>query len=400
MYQMLSWRHPQYEGGGQEYGTGRRDNALKDLEDDIAEKESICSKAESLSRSRDFSSASKQMDELFAEWKNIFNWHTPKEKQLWERYSEARKTFYEQRERARTETACAKRGIIAEARSLASSNDWKNAGQRLKELMDQWKRVGSAGRNEDEILWQEFDAARKQFYERRSKHFEETENRFSKNKAEKQSLIAEARSVSQYSTDWKNTTDKLGEFMSKWKAVGSAGREYDERLWNEFCAIRQEFFDRKQAHYNEQKSTFMANAARKSNLVQEAASIAGRCDYSQQCTERMKDLDREWKSIGPAGKEQEQELWNSFMSAKDSFWSGKRSAGERRQMERKMKMQEAIGRKRASISNLEGQISNLRCKMLGMKNQEYINNMYGWIAEKEARIRELEMAIRDMESKL
>lgn len=65
-----------------------------------------------------------------------------------------------------------------------------------------------------------------------------------------------------------------------------------------------------------------------------------------------------------------------------------------------MKMQDAIGRKRAQIYNLEGQISNLRMKMMGMKNQEYINNMYGWISEKEAKIRELEMAIRDMESKL
>ena len=38
--------------------------------------------------------------------------------------------------------------------------------------------------------------------------------------------------------------------------------------------------------------------------------------------------------------------------------------------------------------------------MSNMRNQEYINNMYRWIDEKNSKIRELEMAIQDMESKL
>jgi len=38
--------------------------------------------------------------------------------------------------------------------------------------------------------------------------------------------------------------------------------------------------------------------------------------------------------------------------------------------------------------------------MSNMRNQEYINNMNRWIDEKNAKIRELEIAIQDMESKL
>ena len=38
--------------------------------------------------------------------------------------------------------------------------------------------------------------------------------------------------------------------------------------------------------------------------------------------------------------------------------------------------------------------------MSRMRNEEYINNMYRWIDEKKAKIRELEIAIQDMESKL
>ena len=93
-YQMLSWRHPAYEGGQQEYGRGRRSNALSDLESDISAKEAICSQAENLSLSQEWSSASSIFNQLFDEWKKVYNWGTPKEKQLWERFQAAKKTSF------------------------------------------------------------------------------------------------------------------------------------------------------------------------------------------------------------------------------------------------------------------------------------------------------------------
>ena len=61
----------------------------------------------------------------------------------------------------------------------------------------------------------------------------------------KQALISEARSVSQFSTDWKRTGDKLHELMDRWKEIGSVGKEYNDSLWNEFNSIRQDFFNRR-----------------------------------------------------------------------------------------------------------------------------------------------------------
>lgn len=399
-YQMLSWRHPAYEGGQQEYGRGRRSNALSDLESDISAKEAICSQAENLSLSQEWSTASSKLNQLFDEWKKVYNWGTPKEKQLWERFQAAKKSFYERRDNNRSKNKVAKQSIISEARSLSVSTDWKSAGQRMKELFDRWKGIGSAGKNDDEILWTDFNLARKTFYDQRSKHFSDLDEQRTKNKQIKQALISDARSVSQYSTDWKSTGDKLRELMDRWKAVGSAGKEYDDSLWSEFNGIRQNFFDRRHAYYEEQDRRFQENASQKSRIVQEASSIASRCDYSMQNTERMKELDREWKRIGSAGKANEDQLWSLFQSAKDSFWTGKRSFNEQRQQDWRRKLYDAISRKREHISNLERQISDLQYKMSGMRNQEYIDNMRRWIDEKEAKIRDLEMAIQDMQSKL
>ena len=399
-YQMLSWRHPAYEGGGQEYGTDGYDNALKDLENDISAKESICLEAKKLSHSQEWSTASSNFNQLFEKWKRIYNWGTPKEKRLWEDFQSSKNFFYEQRNKYRSQNKIAKQNIISEARSLSASTDWKSAGHRFKELFDKWKGIGSAGKNDDEILWADFNSARQTFYDRRSKHFSDLDEQRAKNKQIKQSLISDARSVSQYSTDWKNTGDKLRELMDRWKAVGSAGKEYDDSLWSEFNGIRQNFFDRRHTYYEEQDRRFQENASQKSRIVQEASSIASRCDYSMQNTERMKELDREWKSIGSAGKANEDQLWSLFQSAKDSFWTGKRAFNEQRQQDWRRKLYDAISRKREQISNLRRQISDLQYKMSGMRNQEYIDNMCRWIDEKEAKIRDLEIAIQDMENKL
>lgn len=398
-YQMLSWRHPIHEGGQQEYGRGRRSNALSDLESDIIEKEKICSQAKSLSLSNEWKTAAPKFKQLFNEWKKVYNWGTPKEKQLWEDFKAAKKTFYERRESNRSKNKVTKQSIISEARTLSASTDWKSTGQQFKKLFDRWKGIGSAGKD-DEILWIEFKSAQQTFYDRRSKYFSDLDKQRDKNRQMKQALISEARSVSQFSTDWKRTGDKLHELMDRWKEIGSVGKEYNDSLWNEFNSIRQDFFNRRRIYYEEQDRLFQENASRKGQIVQEAANIASSSDYSVQTTERMKELDREWRNIGSAGKINEHQLWNLFQSAKDSFWSGKRLYNERKQQEWRRKLYEAINRKRDQISNLERQISELQYKMSNMRNQEYINNMYRWIDEKNSKIRELEIAIQDMESKL
>ena len=400
VYQMLSWRHPSSEGGKQEYGYGRRNNALADLEADIASKESLCIQAENLSFSQDWGGTSAKYKQLSEEWKKIYNWHTPKEKQLWDRFQAAKKTFYGQRDKARAQKKQAKQAIIAEARSLSTSSDWKAASQRFKELMDNWKSIGSVGKPDEDSLWEEFNAARQAFNNRRTENANRVSAQFENNRRQKQALINEARSVAQCTSDWKASTNKLNDLMTRWKTIGSAGREHEDELWKEFNSIRHDFFESKHRHHEQQENRFLENARRKEQIVQEASGIASRCDYSSYNTERMKELDREWKEVGFAGKDKEDQLWNLFQKAKNSFWTGKRAYSAQRQQEYRIKLNEAINRKRMQISNLQSQIYNIENKMYSVRKQEYIDNMREWISEKEERIRELEIAIRDMESRL
>ena len=65
-------------------------------------------------------------------------------------------------------------------------------GDAYKALFDEWKQVGAAGRELDDQPWSRFNAARGTFNERRAKHFEEREQVWSANRAQKEELCAQA----------------------------------------------------------------------------------------------------------------------------------------------------------------------------------------------------------------
>jgi hypothetical protein len=400
LYQMLSWRHPQSEGGRQEYGRSRSNNALSDLEDDIREKQRLCSQAETIASSKDWKQGSQKLSAIMSEWKKLFNWNTPKEKELWKRFKSASDRYHRERNKERERNKSAKKAIISEASNIVYSNDWKQTSDKLKALFEKWKSIASAGKDDDDVLWSEFNLVRQVFFDRQKKHYQVQSEQLDKNRRLKNDLIAEARSVAQYSEKWKETSNALNILMERWKSIGSAGRDYEDKLWSDFNAVRHDFFSRRSHYYDELNRQYANNAVAKGRIATEALRIAQSMDYSPFHTERMKALDVEWKSIGSAGKDREESLWKIFRDAKDSFWSGKRAERERKQQEFRSKLYDAISRKQNQISNLENQISALRDKMYGLRNQKYIDNMCKWIFEKESKIRKLQSDIYEMESKL
>ena len=392
VYQMLSWHHPAYEGGQQEYGKGHSDNPLSDLESDIAAKENICSRAEELAQSDEWRSSANEMKQMYENWKNIDEWHTPKESELWKRFKEARTKFYDRRDKNWEANKAAKQALISEAAAISNSKEWKAAGEKMKELMDRWKTVGYAGPDCDNALWQAFSTERQVFYDRRSKHYEQLNAEHAVAKENKQTLIAEVRALSS-SEEWKTTSEKMKELMDQWKSAGSAGRKDDEILWEEFRDARQEFFDRKNAYFEARNKELAEKISAKNEIVQAALTIVSSSDYSNENADKMRALMDRWKEIGFCGKKDEEKLWQQFSEAKERFWEG-------RKKEHQSRLQDAVVRKQNQIADLYGQIDHLEGKMEYVMSQDHIDNMSKWIEEKREKIEKLEADVSDIESKL
>ena len=150
------------------------------------------------------------------------------------------------------EGEAAKLALVERAEALADSNKWKSTGEVMDELMQEWKCAGSAGREQDEALWQRFNEARRTFFARRNEYFAELKKNRAKAHDVKEALISRAEELAT-STDYEDTFTVMQALLEEWKQAGSAGRDIDDQLWERFHRARDPFFERRKAYLAEQR---------------------------------------------------------------------------------------------------------------------------------------------------
>jgi hypothetical protein len=129
------------------------------------------------------------------------------------------------------------------------------------------------------------------------------------------------------STDWKETTELLQELQRQWKQIGSAGRDYDEDLWLRFRIPQDIFFQRRKEYYEKLDQEREENRKKKEALCAKAEALSASMDWKA-TTEALQALMEQWKQIGYAGRDHEDDLWQRFKSALDIFYERRNSAYE------------------------------------------------------------------------
>ncbi len=159
-----------------------------------------------------------------------------------------------------------KEKIVAEAESLALSENWKVTGDRLKTLLDEWKSAPRLDKKVDTELWKRFSASRNKFDKRRRTHFAALEETTAKVSAAKKSLVEQASKLAT-STDWVATARAFKTLMDQWKAAGRGKPSEDAKLWAKFKASQDQFFTAKNADLEKREVSMVANLAKREELI-------------------------------------------------------------------------------------------------------------------------------------
>jgi hypothetical protein len=194
-----------------------------------------------------------------------------------------------------------KAALADEAEKLAGSSEWKAAGERLRNIGDDWKVLPKLERKVDDELWQRIAAARKRFAERRTTHFEALEEQRTVSKTRKEKLIKMAEELST-STDWKATAERFKGLMGDWKSAGRAPRDVEDALWASFKAAQDVFFTARNAQFAAQDEEFRANQKVKEEILTEAEAL----DFAaapEKATARLRELQERWEKAGKVPRE-------------------------------------------------------------------------------------------------
>src|SRR5262249_48456351 len=101
------------------------------------------------------------------------------------------------REHAREAARDVKERIVAEAERIAvEATHWKASGERMAQLLEEWKAAPHADRTVEAVLWKRLSAARNAFTKRRKAYFSNLETEREQVRARKEKLVEEAEALS------------------------------------------------------------------------------------------------------------------------------------------------------------------------------------------------------------
>ena len=134
----------------------------------------------------------------------------------------------------------------------------------------------------------------------------------------KEALIERAKELAD-STDWRKTTDEQRTLMEQWRAAGYAGKELNDKLWDEFRAARDTFFTRRDEHYTELRAEQAKVVEAKKQIIEEAKQLTADVQNWVRTSDALNALMDRWKAAGNAGRDNEHALWEEFNGIRRDF---------------------------------------------------------------------------------
>ena len=201
------------------------------------------------------------------------------------------------RDAARADAVARKTALVEEAEKLAAeSTGWKTAGDRLKEILDEWKTIHGVDKKTDGELWKRYAAARDGFTRRRGAHFATLDASRKQAQGRKEELVAEAESLSG-SSEWNATAARLKELMGEWKAAPRASKEAEQKLWERFRGAQDTFFSRRSEVFSARDAELKGNLDRKQELLAQAESLDIDAD-PRAAQAKLREIQGQWHDLG------------------------------------------------------------------------------------------------------
>uniref|UniRef100_UPI0035BBF413 DUF349 domain-containing protein n=1 Tax=Agreia sp. TaxID=1872416 RepID=UPI0035BBF413 len=190
------------------------------------------------------------LDELFARWQK-HQQEGPRlpraeANELWKRFRDARtiieqhrKAFFSELDTAHRDARTKKQQLVTAAEALAEKGaDGVNA---YRDLLDDWKKAGRAGKRYDDSLWEKFKAAGDVLYGARSEIVAKDDEEFAGNLQLKLELLTEAEPLLA-ETDRTKAKESLTSIQRRWDEVGKVPRDQvkpiEDRLRKVEAAVR------------------------------------------------------------------------------------------------------------------------------------------------------------------
>lgn len=269
---------------------------------------------------------------------------------------EERKVAKEKALAARTELVEKAEALIAQAPERIH---WKQSGQTLRDLLEEWKGMQRKGprldKSVEDELWKRFSAARTTFDRNRRQFFAALDQTQAEARALKEAIIAEAEALSS-STEWGKTSAAFRALMDRWKAAPRTNRKDDDALWARFRAAQQLFFDARRAKDLAADQEFRANLEAKEALLAEAEALLPVEDVDA-VKPLLHSIQDRWDAIGFVPSSERGRIEGRMRAVEDAVREAEDAEWRRSNPETQARANGMIGQLEAQLDALKEQLA-------------------------------------------
>lgn len=307
-----------------------------------------------------------EFKKLQNEWKEIKQVPAERATELWKNYQLYVEQFYDQlrlnhefRAYDFKKNLEIKTALCEAAEKLADVEDPVSAFHQLQKLHQEFRETGPVAKELREEIWKRFKDASTVINKRHQDHFEGLKAREEENLEKKTALCEKIDEINAHNAEiknaaeWEAKTKEVIALQTEWKTIGFTPKKMNAKIFERFRTACDVFFTAKTSYYKATRETLQANLAQKNALCEKAEALKDSTDWTA-TTNKLIDIQKEWKKIGPVPHKVSETIWKRFNDACNFFFDqkNKATAGQREEEEANLTKKNEI------ISALEALLTN------------------------------------------
>ena len=356
------------------------EKSKKDREGHLKEKQDLLEELKQISQNTEQIDSVRRVKEIQERWRSIGSVPANGAEQLYKSYDALVKIFYDTKsieydlkELDRKKNMTLKLDLCEKAEALVEEENVGEAVKQLNKLHDDFKAIGPVPREEQDNVWNRFKAASDKIYQKKRAYSDEFKQQLQSNMVAKQELCLKVEEFVAFKTDrikdWNLKTKELLELQDVWNEIGPMPREVakdiNKQFWNNFKA----FFNNKNSFFEKLESERKENLAKKQEMVKQADELKDSDEWNV-TGDKLKELQQEWKKIGPVPEKFRESVYQEFKAAIDHFFEKRRT----RKAGREQEYQDNLNKKKevcTKIRELAKAEDNTFEKFVGLKGEFY-----------------------------
>jgi len=220
----------------------------------------------------------------------------------------------------------AKTILCEKAERLLLESSIITAFNKLQKYHEEWRELGPVAGEFREQVWERFKNATSAINKKHQEFFESQKEEQKKNLETKRALCEKAEEIAnaelKENKDWNERSKEMEELQKLWRTVGFATKKENTRIFERFRTACDKFYTSKRNFYGQFKSDMLENLQKKIALCEQAESMSNSEEWKK-TTDKLINLQRQWKEIGAVPRKQSNAIWKRFRTACDAFFNRK-----------------------------------------------------------------------------